>query len=134
METVKKRFDVGLAAQVDLLEAQTALTRQLNDLNAIKEKMALRQRFISGDVSAEAATRQRLIIAAQYELRYAEAALDLAAQRASQIDKQKQFGVASDMDVLKARLEMLSRQQDIARLRERLAALQKGGPIPDGRR
>lgn len=74
------------------------------------------------------------IIAAQYELRYAEAALDLAAQRASQIDRQKQLGVAGDMDVLKARLEMMARQQDIARLRERLAALQKGGPLPDGRR
>ena len=133
-ETVKKRFDAGLAAQVDLLEAQTALMRQLNDLNAIKEKMALRQRFISGDVSAEVATRQRLVIAAQYELRYAEAALDLAAQRASQIDRQKQLGVAGDMDVLKARLEMMARQQDIARLRERLVALQKGGPLPDGRR
>src|SRR5262249_11280732 len=127
LRTAKKRFDVGLAPELDLLEAQTALARQLNDMNAIKEKLELRQRFIAGDVSAEAATRQRLIIAAQYELRYAEVALDLAAKRRAQSERRKQIGVVGEVEVVKAQLDVLSRQQDITRLRDRLAALQKGG-------
>jgi hypothetical protein len=133
VQTMRKRYDVGLLPQVDLLEAQSELVRDTSDMKAIEEKVALRQKFIAGNVSAADATKQRLLIAARYELRYAEIALDVATKRYSQIETQGRLGVVGDVDVLKAQLEMLSRQQDVERLRDRIAALQKG-QLPDGRR
>jgi hypothetical protein len=133
LQTMQKRYEVGLTPQVDLLEAQSELVSHTSDMKAIEDKIALRQKFIAGNVSAADATKQRLLIAAQNELRSAQAALDVATKRYAQIEKQMQVGAASDVDALKARLDMLSRQQDIERLRERLAALAKGGALPGGR-
>lgn len=132
LQTMQKRFDVELAPQVDLLEAQSALVRLTSDMKALEEKIAHRQKFLAGRISAAGATRQCLLIAAQNELRSAQAALDLATKRYAQIQKQMPSGLASDVDGLKARLDVLSRQQDIERLRERLSILEKGGPLPDG--
>jgi len=133
LQTMQKRFDAGLTPNVELLEAQAAVIRHMSDLRTIEGKTELRRKFIAGTVSAADATKQRLLISAQNELRSAEAALELAQRRLQEIGKQKQVGMASEVDAVKAQLEVLSRQQDIERLRERIAAIQKGS-LPDGRK
>src|SRR5215831_18375492 len=108
LQTMQKRFDAGLTPQVEVLEAQSALVRHMSNIKAIEGKIELRRKFIAGTVSAGDATRQRLLLVAQNELRSAEAALDLAHQRLAEIGKQKQVGIASEVDAVKAQLEVLS--------------------------
>jgi len=134
LQAMQSRYDVGLVSQMAVSDARTALVRCTSDMKTIDEKIALRRRFISGGLSPTDATRQRLLIAAQNELRSAEAALELATQRFAEIDRLKQAAAAGELDALKAQIEVLSRRQDVQRLRERLTALQKGGPLPQSGR
>lgn len=126
LKKAKTRFDVGLADDVELAEAQTAVARAGSEAAAIRDQIALRRRFLAGTLTAEAATSERLLLAARAELRIAEIEMSAASKRYDWLTKKAQVGAGSEADLLKARLDVLSRQQDIAKLRERIRALEAG--------
>lgn len=126
-QQAKTRHDVGLATELELLESQAALGRAADEMRAIQERMALRAKFLAGDISVENAIRQRQLLAARAELRAAESALAIAMKRLALVKDRTAVGLAGEMDLLKAQLEMLSRQQDVEALKARIQALERGG-------
>jgi outer membrane protein TolC len=125
LREAQKRYDVGLTTPIELLDAQAALLRATGEMKSVGEKIALRQEFLAGRITAQEATRKRLLIAARAEMESAVSDLDVLSKRYALLQKQQNVGVTSDVDVLRAQLEMLSRKQDVERLRARIAALEQ---------
>lgn len=133
LRKAKNRSDVGLGTQVEVLDAQADVVRAAGEMETVHQKIALRQQFLAGKITAKEATRQRLLLAARTELRTAQIAMEVASKRYAWVQAQHGIGAATKVEVLKAQLEMLSRKNDLDVLRARIATLQKGGgtPAPD---
>ncbi len=127
LRDVKQRNEVGLATDLDLLDAQTDVVRAVGEMQTIQQKESLRQQFVAGRLTAKQANDQRMLIAAHNQLQAAESALQAAQKRYTLVEKQYKVGVVTEVDFLKAQLDMLSKKQDVDTLRARIASLEKGG-------
>jgi hypothetical protein len=130
LSDVKSRHEVGLATQVELLDAQADVVRAAGRMETVHQKLALRRQFLAGTLTAQDATRQRLLLAARTQLRTAQIDLDVASQRYAWVQAQYKIGVASEVEMLKAQLDMLTRKNDLDVLRAHIATL--GGTAAPG--
>jgi len=126
LRDAQKRFDVGLVPSLEVDEARSALVRAVTEANGVREKIALRERLLAGKLTPEETTRQRLLSAAKNEMVALTAECDVLEKRFTTLEAQFKAGVTGEVDVLRARLEMVSRKQDLDRLRTRIAALEQG--------
>jgi hypothetical protein len=120
LKNVRKRFDVGLAGEVEVAEAQSGLTRAMVEARETASLADLRKQFVAGKIKAADLKNQRLISAALAQLSIAESELDVATRRYALIQKRAGAGTATEVELLKARLEMLSKQSDVAKLKARI--------------
>jgi outer membrane protein TolC len=127
LRDVRRRQDVGLAGEVDVLQVEAEAARAVNVLQAVQETLALRGRFLEGGLTVEEATRQRMLLLARSELRSAEQALVVETTRHDRLESQFELGLVREVDLLEARLAMLSTRQDVTTLRNRIQMLESGG-------
>jgi outer membrane protein TolC len=121
----RKRHDVGLTSEMEVLEAQTDLQRALLEVTEMQARLELRRKFVAGDLSAESATQERLRLTTESQLRVAESGLNLAARRLALVQKRADVGAAGEAELLRAKLEVVSKQNDVANLKARLDALRR---------
>lgn len=121
----KRLVDVGVADNLELLQVQAELARVTSELQIAQDKIALRQRFQSGSITAAEVTRQRQLLSARSELAAAESALSVATKRYERVQSLVQKGLATEVEMLKAQLEMLSKRQDVVALQTRIQQLQR---------
>lgn len=127
VKAAKARHAVGLSGELELIDVEAEAARALSDMRLAQDKLALRKRFLEGQVSVDAATRETVLLAARHQLLVAQNALDLASKRHARLQSQFEVGLAVEVDVLRARLEMLSRSQDVTTLLARILVLERGG-------
>jgi outer membrane protein TolC len=127
VKALKARQAVGLSDELELIEVEAEAAEALSDLRVVQERLALRKRFLEGRVSVAEATRQSVLLAARHQLLVAQTALAGASKRLIRLQSQFEVGVAAEVDVLKARLEVLSRTQDVTTLLARIQVLERGG-------
>jgi hypothetical protein len=123
---VRRRHEVGLATEVELLEAEADLARAASDVQSVQGRISLRQQFLGGLITVEEATRQRLLLAARSQLRLAQLALEVASKQYARLQAYAKVGTAAQVDVLKAELEMLVKRQDLTVLQSRIRMLEEG--------
>jgi outer membrane protein TolC len=132
LRDARDRTDVGLGTQVELLDAQADAVRAAGQMETVRQKIALRRQFLAGTITAKEATQQRLLLAARTQLRTAQIDMQVASKRYAWVQAQHQIGAATEVDVLKAQLDMLTRKNDLDVLRAHIAALEHGGALaPD---
>jgi outer membrane protein TolC len=124
LKTVKKRFDVGLSGEVEVAEAQAVLTRAMAEEQETSSLADLRRQFIAGSLKAADVRNRRHVIAMTSQLTVAESELDLATKRYALMQKRAAVGTATEVELLKARIEMLSKQNDVAQLKARIREAQ----------
>jgi len=122
---VRKRQEAGVATDLELLDAQAGVVRAYGDVKSAGDKIALRQQFLAGKLTAAAVTRERLLLAARTELAAASSDLAVMEKRYTLLQTQVKVGMANEVDMLKAQVEMLTRQQDVKRLQARIASLEQ---------
>ena len=127
LRDIRRRQEVGLAGEVEVHQAEAEAVRAVSVLQAVQETLALRTRFLEGGLTVEEATRQRMLLLARSELRSAEQALELASKRYSTLEAQFELGLVREVDLLEARLAMLTIRQDVTTLRNRIQMLERGG-------
>ncbi len=125
LKAAKLRHEVGLLGDTELLQAEVEVSRAVGEARTATEKMDLRARFLAGGMTAAEATRQRLLIAARNQLSVAQSEVNVAAKRYALLQTQVKVGAADEVDMLKAQLDLLTKQQDLAQLLARVQALQK---------
>jgi len=120
LKSVKRRFDVGLSGEVEVAEAQAGVTRAMADARETSALVDLRKQFIAGNLKAADLRNRRLISAANAQLSIAESELDVATKRYALVQKRAAVGTATEVELLKAKLDMLSKQNDVAQLKARI--------------
>lgn len=126
LSAAKRRFDVGLAEALELTEAQTRQVQAMAEMRAALDKLSLRESFLEGKIRMADVAREKQLLAARSELEIARSALALATERHALFQVKAKIGTAGELDLAKARLEMLSLQQDVMRLEARIRQLQQG--------
>jgi outer membrane protein TolC len=124
LKAARLRHEVGLLGDIELLQAQADLGRAAGEALTVQEKIALRARFLAGGMTPAEATRQRHLIAARNPLSVVQSEVNVAAKRYALLQTQVKVGAAAEVDVLKAQLDLLTKQQDLAQLQARIRALQ----------
>ena len=126
MANTKRRFDVGVATRVALMQAETDLVQTRMRLVELQETLELRRRAISGDVKKDdlAPALRRLELSSQQQS--LERQLALAQARVEEVRRQSAVGQASELDLKRAEIELLERQVELQRVRQEIEKL---GPV-----
>jgi outer membrane protein TolC len=122
-DEAKRRVAVGTVeeSEADRLELQVARTRA--QLVVVAERIKARDEFLEKGTSVEELTKrgervetQQLIIVAQQELKLAQAAL-------ARLERRRDAGASTELDVLRARLTVAESELEVKRLSQRLQQL-----------
>jgi hypothetical protein len=124
-DAVTHRYAVGLAGEVALFQAQCDVENARSAAQSLDEQLGLRQRILSGAITAEQGSRERQLVMANHELRVAQSRLRLATRRLDLV-RQSATGIAGKTDLIRAQLDQLEAQQEIATLQARIAELKRG--------
>jgi hypothetical protein len=119
-KTMKTRFEVGLAGELEVAEAQSKLTRAIIEARETNSLIDMRRQFLAGKIKPAEITHARLMSATYAQLSIAESDLVVATKRFAVLEKRAAVGTATEVEVLKAKLEMLSKQNDVAQLKARI--------------
>jgi hypothetical protein len=124
LKATKTRYEVGLVGEVELADAQAQRTRASAEARLAETLVDLRRQVLEGKIKAADMVHLRLISATYSQLSVAEGDLAAATQRYKLAEARAQVGTTSEVDVLKARIEMLTLQKDIEQLKARIKALE----------
>lgn len=122
----KRLVDVGVADKSQLVEAEADLAQAVSEIRTAQDKIALRQKFLAGSITVAEVTRQRQLLTARNQLVALQSALNVATKRYERVQSLVQKGLATDVESLKAQLEMLSKRQDVTALEARIRELERG--------
>jgi hypothetical protein len=123
MANTKRRFDVGLATRITLLQAETDMAQARARLVELQETLELRRRALNGEVKKEdlASGLRRLELSSQQQS--LERQLRLAQARVEEVRRQTAVGQASELDLKRAEVELLERQVELKQLQQELEKL-----------
>ncbi len=124
LKRVKTRFEVGVATEVELAAAQSEMTRAGWNARNLAVLSEMRRQFVLGKIKAADMKHQRILATTYSELGIAEADLEAAKARYVLLERKAAIGTSGEVDLLKARIEMLTKQQEIAQLKTRIKALE----------
>ena len=79
--TLRHRFELGLIPKSALTRSLAALAVQEAGLGDIENRLALRRRFLTGEISAGELEIQTRMSAAEKELREAQSEIDIVGKR-----------------------------------------------------
>jgi hypothetical protein len=118
-----RRVRVGAASEGASLDAELDVVRARRDLAVEAERLALRKEFLDKGTPIEE-LRQRL---AQMELKQniavAQSSLNVMRQRAALMERLKAAGVADEVEMLKAQVEVKQSERALMELARQLKAL-----------
>lgn len=123
VEHAAQRVSVGLAPRIAELQAQTDLASAKGRLQQLIATLDLRQRYLKGDIKADAlatAARQNEL---KVQLASAQLYLNLAHVRVEELSSLVHVGRASELDLKRSEVDMLERQLEMKRLQQELDAL-----------
>lgn len=123
MLNTKRRFEVGIASRVAMLQSETEIAQTRARLKELQDTLDLRRRAMAGEIKAEevASLQRRLELNGQ--LSRAESDLTVARARIEEVRRQNQVGQASELDLKRAEIELLERQVELQRLRQQIEKL-----------
>jgi hypothetical protein len=123
-EEAERGFRVGSVAQLARGEAVSVLEQARGDMNLLAQELMLRRQFFEEQLSPEELTRrfQRLELVGQ--LQRSETQLRLAQERVALAEKSHVAGTASDIELMRARLDVMERNLERVQLARQLQQLE----------
>ena len=120
---VTERVRIGAVSDVSLHEAQLAMELARGTLAILAERLTLRREFIEKALSADQIAIRLESAQVREDMRIGQQSLDLAKERVKVIERQRNAGAASDLDLMRARVEERERFYGLVRLQIRLNRL-----------
>jgi len=124
LKKAQTRFDVGLGSDVEVAGAQAELKVADIETQRVASLIDLRRQFLMGRIKAADLQTQQMLGAAMAQLAVAESDLVLTTKRYQQIQRLLEVGTMAEVDVLKVKVEMLTKQREIEQLKARIRMLQ----------
>jgi outer membrane protein TolC len=123
VEQAAQRVRVGVVPRTAELQAQAEVAKARARLQQLMATLDLRQRYLKGDIKADAlpaAARQT-----ELKLQLARAQLELNLMRSTVEELHSHFAVgqASELDLKRAEVSLLERQLEMKRIQQELDAL-----------
>lgn len=123
LEETLRRVRVGAASPLESADREAAVARLRGEVAVVAERLKARREFLGEGTSVHELTVriervevQQAVLAAQSELRSAQARLAL-------LQQQQKAGAATELDVLKALLEMKTQELELDKLVKRLQSI-----------
>jgi hypothetical protein len=123
-EEAERGFRVGSVTQLARGEAVSVVEQARGEMNLLAQKLMLRRQFFEEQLSPEEITRrfQRLELVGQFQ--QSEMQLRLAQERMALAEKNRLAGTAAEIDVMRAKLEVMERNLERLRLSRQLQQLE----------
>jgi hypothetical protein len=127
-ETVVSRVRVGMATEVAQGEAQLDVERARRALALLAERLNLRREFVQSATPAEQLVTRLDATQVRLDALLAQKSMELARLRLKTLENQRLAGVAEELDVMRARLELKERELELSRLAAQLQRLTRTPP------
>jgi len=113
---------VGASTELDRLDAEGAVTRARAAMAVLAERLALREEYLSKHTPVDQLTRKLEDFQLTQDAAVAQQALSAARARFEHVSKQQSVGLASDIDLQRARLDVMEREVELQRIAQQLQA------------
>lgn len=117
------RVRAGAASDVSRLEAQLAMEHARGTLGILAERLSLRREFIEKGLTADQLAIRLESAQVREDIRVAQQSLVLANERVKLIERQHNAGAASDLDLMRAQVEVKERELELSQLAVQLKRL-----------
>jgi hypothetical protein len=121
----ERQVRVGSASDMALLDAGLAVTRARAALGTLAERRKLRKEFVDRGTPGEQLTRRFQQAQVRHEAFVAQEALKVLRQRLDAVRRQHGVGAASDLDLLRAQIELREQELELQLLTRQLRELAK---------
>lgn len=119
---VERRVRAGASTELDRLDAEGAVTRARAALAVLAERLTLREEYLSKHTPVDQLTRKLEDFQLTQDAAVAQQALSAARARFEQVSKQQRAGAASDLELQRARLDVMEREVELQRVAQQLQA------------
>jgi hypothetical protein len=117
---IERRARAGVATDVERQEARLAVLRDEVSLDVLATRLSSRRAFLENGTSVDTLTRRLDRVQLQEDTRVAQLSLQLARARLEAVERQKSIGAASDLDVMRAQVDVKERELELSQLAKRL--------------
>ncbi|HEX6315813.1 MAG TPA: hypothetical protein VFZ73_13175 [Gemmatimonadaceae bacterium] len=123
----ERQFRVGAVSELAVLDAGLRVTEARAALGTLAERQMLRKEFVSRGTPGEQLNRRFQQAQVRFDAHVASEAVKMLRQRLDAVRKQRAVGTASDLDVLRAEIQLKEREAELALLARQLRELQLPG-------
>lgn len=123
VEQAAQRVNVGIAPRTAQLQAVAELAKTRARLEQLMATLDLRQRYLKGDIKADALAASARQTELKLQLARAQLEMNLARTRLEELSSQIAVGQASELDLKRSEVELLERQLEMKRIQQELDAL-----------
>ena len=120
-----RQFRVGMASELSLQDAGLEVTRARAALGTLAERRRLRKEFLDQGTPAEQLTRRFQQAQVRFDAMVAQEAVTVLRRRVQSLENQRAVGSASELDVLRAQVELREREIELQSLARQLRELSK---------
>lgn len=119
-EQLERRVRVGAAEEVERLAGLVEVARARGAMAVLVTKLSLRAEFVQKGTPIDELARRLNEAQLRQDVVITQAGLALAQARYGIVEKQRKLGLADDAQVLRANLEVMTRQIELTRIAVRL--------------
>lgn len=119
-----RRARVGAGTDLERLDADVAVARATGALATLAERRKLRREFVERGTPGDQLTRRLHQTQLRHDAFIAQQALGAARQRLELIRAQRAVGAATELDQLRAEVELREREAELAHLARQLRTLE----------
>lgn len=124
----ERRFRVGAVSDVTRADAAVDVTKAQGALAVLAQRAALRKEFLEKGTPVDQLMRRLENVQTQRDALVAQQSFELAQQRLALLEKQHAVGVAGELDVLRAQVDLKEREFELQQLSQRLRVLRSARP------
>ena len=128
LATADRRVRVGAVSDLARAEAQLDVARASAALAVLAERLSLRREFVEKATPADELARRTETAQLRQDIRDAQQALELAKALAANVERMRAVGAATELDAMRAQVEVKERELELSQLVMQLRRLGGGGP------
>lgn len=125
-----RRTRIGASPESARLEAAVGVARAEAAFNVLAQKLALRKEYLEKGTPVDQLLRRLDEAQVQQDMIVVRSRMGLAQDRLKQVERQRAVGVATEVDLLRAQLEVKEAEADMRALAQRAQTIRPAGTAP----
>ena len=129
LSLTERRVRMGAVSELERAAAQLNVAQANAALAALAERLSLRREFVENATPADELARRLETAQLRQDFRVAEEALKLARARLLNVERQHAVGAATELDLMRAQVELKERELELTQLAMQLRRVGGGADI-----